>query len=316
MKLQTTIRLNKLQENLIDHNAKIVLLGSCFSENIGERLQYFKFQTTQNPFGIFFHPVAINRFITDVINQKQYTEADIFYHQERWHCFHAHSSLSASDKNVFLHRLNRFASQTLQQLKAASHVIVTLGTSWVYRHIESDAIVANCHKIPQKKFSKELLTTAEISESLSAMVSLLKTVNKTVTVVFTISPIRHLKDGFVENTLSKAHLVAAVHRVIAPKKNSHYFPSYEFMMDELRDYRFYAEDLIHPNTTAINYIWEKFIDTWCTENTKPILKKIDLIQKGLAHQPFNESSEAHQQFLNRVRLQIKTVKDQFSFMEF
>ncbi len=316
MQLQTTIRLNKLQDNLIDHNAKIVLLGSCFSENIGKKLQYFKFQTTQNPFGIFFHPIAINRFITEVINQKKYSAEDVFYHQERWHCFHAHSSVSTANKNLFLHRLNRIASETLQQLKTASHLIVTLGTSWVYRHIESNAIVANCHKIPQKEFSKELLSIAEISESLTAMVGLLKTVNKTITVVFTISPIRHLKDGFVENTVSKAHLIAAVHKVVTAKKNIHYFPSYELMMDELRDYRFYGEDLVHPNSTAIAYIWKKFIDTWCTEKTKPILKKIDLIQKGLAHRPFNEASEAHQQFLSKLQQQIAPIKDQFPFMEF
>ena len=148
------------------------------------------------------------------------------------------------------------------------------------------------------------------------MVGLLKTVNKTITVVFTVSPIRHLKDGFVENTVSKAHLIAAVHNVVTAKKNIHYFPSYELMMDELRDYRFYGEDLIHPNSTAIAYIWKKFIDTWCTEKTKPILKKIDLIQKGLAHRPFNEASEAHQQFLSKLQQQIAPIKDQFPFMEF
>lgn len=316
MKLQTTLSLNKIQQNLISHNSKILLLGSCFSENIGKKLQYFKFQITQNPFGIFFHPIAIERFITNVINQREYSEEDIFYHQERWHSFDVHSSLSSSDKTLFLDCLNTIITQTFQQIKDVSHIVITLGTSWVYRHIENDIIVANCHKIPQKKFLKELLSVNEISESLAAIVTLLKSVNRNITVVFTVSPVRHLKDGFVENTQSKAHLIAALHQVIDPRKNTFYFPSYELMMDELRDYRFYAEDLIHPNKTAINYIWEKFTETWFSEKTNMLLKKIDTIQKGLQHKPFNEASEAHQNFLNNLQQQIKTIKDQFSFMEF
>lgn len=316
MKLQTKLSLNKIEHNLISHDSRILLLGSCFSENIGKKLQYFKFQVTQNPFGIFFNPIAIKRFITNIINQKEYLEEDIFFHQERWHSFDIHSNLSSTDKTLFLDNLNTIVTQTFKQIKDASHIVITLGTAWVYRHIQNDIIVANCHKIPQKEFLKELLSVNKISEILDAIVALLKSVNNSINVVFTISPVRHLKDGFIENTQSKAHLISALHQVVNPKRNTFYFPSYELMMDELRDYRFYAEDMIHPNKTAIDYIWEKFTETWFTEQTRMVLKKIDGIQKSLQHKAFNEDSEAHQKFKDKLEFQIKSLQKEFPFMQF
>ena len=214
MQLQTNIPFKKQSKNLIDYESNILLIGSCFSENIGQKLSYFKFQSNQNPFGILFHPKAIENLITSAINQKEYTEEDIFFNNERWHCFDAHSSLSSDDKNKLLDRLNSVINHTNQQLKEASHIVITLGTSWVYREILSDKIVANCHKIPQKKFLKEILSVEEISESLEAIITLIKSVNKDATVLFTVSPVRHLKDGFVENQQSKSHLISAIHQLV------------------------------------------------------------------------------------------------------
>ena len=261
MKLQTKIPLKKETQNLIDYQSNILLLGSCFSENIGDKLSYFKFQSTQNPFGILFHPKAIENLISNTSNKKVYSSDDLTYQNEIWHSFDAHSSLSSASENELLNKLNFATSLTSEKIKEASHIVITLGTSWVYRFIETDTIVANCQKIPQKKFLKELLSVAEISESLAHSLSLIKSMNADASVTFTVSPIRHLKDGFIENTQSKSHLIAAIHTLVN-KQNVSYFPSYEIMMDELRDYRFYAEDMIHPNNTAINYIWGKFIDTW------------------------------------------------------
>ena len=240
MNLQTKIQLKKEARNQIDYNSKILLLGSCFSENIGDKLSYYKFQSKQNPFGILFHPKAIENLISKAIQEERYTEKDLTFNNERWHCFDAHSSLSAIDKNTLLTNLNAALVQTKKQLEEASHIIITLGTSWVYRFLETDTIVANCHKIPQKKFAKELLSVAEVSETLHAILSLIKTVNSKATVLFTISPVRHLKDGFIENMRSKAHLISGVHETIASETNASYFPSYEIVMDELREYRFYA----------------------------------------------------------------------------
>ena len=258
MKLQTTITLQAQQHNQIDYDSSIFLLGSCFVENIGHKLDYFKFQNLQNPFGILFQPIAIEKLITNAVNEKEYTEGDIFFHNEQWHSFDAHSKLSQASNQDFIADLNKQINLTAKQLNNSSHIIITLGTAWVYRHINTDALVANCHKVPQKKFLKELLTVNEITESLQSIVELIRSVNKKASILFTVSPVRHLKDGFVENTQSKAHLIAGIHQVVEPRHHLHYFPSYEIMMDELRDYRFYAEDMIHPNQTAINYIWEKF----------------------------------------------------------
>ena len=316
MKLQTKIPIQKQDVKRIDYNSKIVVLGSCFSENIGNKLKYFKFQSTQNPLGILFHPKAIENLIVNAINKKEYSQNDLVFQNERWHCFDAHSSLSSIDKNEVLINLNLAILNTHQKIKDASHIFITLGTAWVYRFKESGEIVANCHKIPQKKFSKEILQVDEISDSLSAIIKLIRTVNRNVEIVFTVSPVRHLKDGFVENMQSKSHLISAIHYTVKKKKSAYYFPSYEIMMDELRDYRFYSEDMIHPNKTAINYIWDKFIATWFLEETLPILKEVDAIQRGISHKPFNENSKEHQLFLKNLNAKKIKLQEQFSFMKF
>ncbi|APG65515.1 GSCFA domain-containing protein [Tenacibaculum todarodis] len=315
MQFQTQVPLKKQPHNKIDYSSKLVLIGSCFSENIGNKLTYFKFQSAQNPLGILFQPKAIENLITNAINEKKYIDSDVFSHNERWHCFEAHSSLSSNNKNELLSNLNNAVQDTHQQLKNASHIIITLGTSWIYRDISSDTIVANCHKIPQKKFLKEILSVDEVSESLEAIIALIKSINNRATVLFTVSPVRHLKDGFVENTQSKAHLISAINQII-DKRNSFYFPSYEIMMDELRDYRFYAEDMIHPNQTAINYIWQKFSDVWISDNAIKTMKEVATIQKGLTHRPFNENSEQHQQFLEKLNQKIENLQKNLPFVRF
>jgi len=315
MKLQTQIPLKKETKNLINYDSNIFLLGSCFSENIGNKLSHFKFQSIQNPFGILFHPKAIETLITNAVNQKVYSNEDVFLQNEVWHSFDVHSSLSSENDKSLLKKINSAISVTNKKLKEASHIIITLGTSWVYRFIETDTIVANCHKIPQKKFLKELLTVDEITKSLSTILVLLKSINKNIHITFTVSPIRHLKDGFVENTQSKSNLISAIHTILVDS-NVSYFPSYEIMMDELRDYRFYAEDMIHPNKTAINYIWEKFVDTRFSEESLPTMKEIEAIQKGILHRPFHEKSEQHQHFLEKIVKRKEKIKSQFPFIKF
>ena len=316
MILQTQISLKKEQYNPISYDSKILLLGSCFSENIGDKLAYYKFQSNQNPFGILFHPKAIETLITNAINEKEYTDKDIFFLNERWHCFDAHSSLSFPNKEELLNTLNQQIKSTNKQLHEATHIIITLGTSWIYRFIESDTVVANCHKVPQKKFLKEILSVQEITASLENVLSLIKSINKKITITFTVSPVRHLKDGFIENQQSKSHLLTAIHQVIEVRNRIHYFPSYEIVMDELRDYRFYEEDMIHPNKTAINYIWEKFVDSWILEKSLKTMKEIETIQKGINHKPFNPQSEQHQEFLKNLKQKISQIKEQHSFIKF
>jgi len=316
MRLQTTIPLRPQQHNQIDYDSSVLLLGSCFVENIGNKLDYFKFQNLQNPFGVLFQPLAIEKLITNTINKQKYTEDDIFFHNEQWHCYDAHSKLSHASKEGMLNDLNKRIKSTNQQINESTHIIVTLGTAWVYIHTETDSIVANCHKVPQKKFLKELLSVDEISESLQSIEELIRSVNKKASILFTVSPVRHLKDGFLENMQSKAHLIAAIHQIVEPRNNLHYFPSYEIMMDELRDYRFYTEDMLHPNQTAVNYIWEKFQNVWISNDVFQTMEDVDIVQKGIQHIPFNPNSEAHQKFLKNLEQKKMLLQKKHSYMLF
>lgn len=316
MNLQTKIPLSKESNNLIDYKSNSLLLGSCFSENIGKKFEYFKFQNAVNPFGILFHPLAIEKLITRAINKEYYSKEEVFQHNEQWHCYDAHSCLSASSKEELLDSLNNAIDSTFQQLNKSTHIIITLGTAWVYRFIESDNFVANCHKVPQKKFTKELLSVDEVQQSLEAVISLVRTINKDANFIFTVSPVRHLRDGFVENQRSKSHLISVIHQVVEPRNNKFYFPSYELMMDELRDYRFYAEDMIHPTQVAIDYIWEAFKGVWINDNAFQDMKEIDTIQKGIAHKPFNPESEQHKKFLSDLEKKKDKIKGKFSFIKF
>lgn len=311
MNFRTQISLQK-ERNQIDYNSNINLVGSCFSENISKKLSYYKFKSFSNPFGILFNPIAIEKLLTNAINKKKYSENDIFKLNERWHCFDAHSDLSSSDKNKLLDNLNAAIKRTNEELTKASHIIITLGTSWIYRFIETDTIVGNCHKVPQKKFLKELLSVEEIYASLDNIITLIKSVNSNVTIIFTVSPVRHLKDGFIENSKSKAHLLTAIHQIANPRNNVFYFPSYEIMHDDLRDYRFYNSDMVHPNETAVNYIWDLFKHVWISENTTSIMKEVETIQKGLAHKAFDPESKQHQQFLKKLDLKITKLKELFN----
>ena len=297
----------------IDYNAKIVSLGSCFAVNMAEKFDYFKFENSCNPFGILFHPLAIEKLIDFAVSGKQFTEKDVFFHNERWHCFDAHSDLSNSSKDELIANLNAITTSLKLQLQAASHIIITYGTSWVYRNLESNTIVANCHKVPQAAFSKEILSVETIKKSIQNTLDLIQKINPNVNFIFTVSPVRHLKDGFVENQLSKAHLITAIHQIL---QSAIYFPSYEIMMDELRDYRFYAEDMIHPNSVAIDYIWQRFSETCISEESHLIMKEVETIQKGLAHRPFNPNSASHQQFLSKLNDKMVKLQKQFPQIQF
>lgn len=314
MDFRTRIPLKKQNHNQIDYNSKLLLIGSCFSENIGKKLAYYKLQSTVNPFGILFHPKAIEQFISDTVNERKFTEKDIFYHNERWLYFNAHSSISSTNKNELLQNLNSITNVTFQQLKKVTHIVFTLGTSWIYKHIKSNKIVANCHKIPQKEFSKEILSTNEASTSLQTINSLIHSVNKKANIIYTVSPVRHLKDGFIENQQSKSQLISAIHQIENP--NTFYFPSYEIMMDELRDYRFYKEDMIHPNLTAIHYIWKQFCEVWFNPSTKDTMKEINTIQKGLAHRSFNPNTNEYQLFIQKIQQKIEVLQQKHPFMSF
>ncbi|MFC4097694.1 GSCFA domain-containing protein [Euzebyella saccharophila] len=319
MKLQTQIPLKKADVP-IDYYSQTLLLGSCFSENMGEKMAYHQFQHLRNPLGILFHPLAIENLLNRAKNLVSFSPDELFEHNGLWHSYEAHSSLDSEKKEKVLGRLNTAVKETNDFLKTASHVILTLGTAWVYRHKDSGKVVANCHKVPQRAFDKELLSVAEIVQSLENCIRLVQEANPAVEVILTVSPVRHLKDGFVENQRSKSHLIAAVHEVISKKAEENcgvsYFSSYEIQMDELRDYRFYKEDMVHPNAMAVSYIWDKFKEVWMAEEVYKTMEEVAQIQRGLAHKPFQPLSAEHLKFKEKLQEKITKLKEGFPFMDF
>ena len=320
MQLQTQILWSKA-EGQIDYNSQLLLLGSCFVENIGKKISYYKFRSSSNPLGILFHPLAIEKVVARAIAEKEYTLQETFFLNERWHCYDAHSSLSDVSQEVLVKNLNRGLRSIRERIINGTHFCITLGTAWAYRNKETDRLVANCHKVPQQCFTKELISVDGISKSITRILNNIMSVNAKAKCIFTVSPVRHLKDGFIENQRSKGHLIAGLHKALADARtsgagNSAYFPSYEIMMDELRDYRFYTADMIHPNTVAIDYIWEKFKQIWISETAFPVMKEVESIQKGLQHRPFYPGTTQHQQFLKSIQMKIKKLQKAYTFMEF
>ncbi|WP_264522360.1 GSCFA domain-containing protein [Flavobacterium sp. N1994] len=308
MNFTTKIPITK-SSNPIDYDSKILSLGSCFAENMGEKLSYFKFQNEVNPFGIIFNPVSIETIISRVVHQQKFTEDDIFFHNDLWHSFEVHSEWSHPNKETLLQNLNQVLEATYHQITQATHIIITYGTSWVYRNKSSKKIVANCHKVPQSQFDKEILSVAIIEQSIQNTIDLIQKINPKCVFIFTISPVRHLKDGFVENQRSKAHLIIAIHN--SQFIIHHYFPSYEIMMDELRDYRFYTEDMLHPSKMAIEYIWNRFYENYILESCFATMEEVSSIQKALSHRSFNPDSASHQKFLQNLQLKIKQLQQDF-----
>lgn len=316
MQFRTQIPISKSNAP-VDYNSKVLSVGSCFAENMADKFDYFKFQNETNPFGIIFNPVSIENLFRRVCEQDFFQEKDVFFHNERWHSFEVHSDLSNSDRQELLESLNKAITETYKHLQEATHLIITLGTSWIYRNIESETIAANCHKVPQKQFSKELLSVEVIQESLQNTIDLIQNINPEINFIFTISPVRHIKDGYIENQLSKSHLFTALHNTFDFRLSAFdYFPSYEIMMDELRDYRFYNEDMLHPNQIAIDYIWKLFSENYIAENSFLLMKEVDEIQKSLRHRSFNPESEQHQKFLAHLQKKINLLGEKLPYIKF
>ena len=316
MNFTTKILIEK-SNNPIDYSSRILSLGSCFAENMGEKFRYFKFQNEVNPFGIIFNPVSIQGLINRVVNKYEFLEPSVFFHNDLWHCYDVHSELSNPDKDILLQNLNQLVESTHKQLLEATHVIITYGTSWVYVLKSSGEVVANCHKMPQAQFEKVLISVKDSEIYIQKTIDLIRKINPNCHFIFTVSPVRHIKDGFVDNQHSKANLISALHNVVTLSLSKcNYFPSYEIMMDELRDYRFYAEDMLHPSQTAIDYIWVRFFENYISENEFPIMQQVCDIQKAMAHRPFNQNTDSHQKFLSNLNGKIIKLQEQFPHFQF
>ena len=301
MQFQTHIQIRPFEQK-IDHSQPILSLGSCFADNIAKLLQRAKFNTTAAPTGILFNPESIARAIERFDRAREDksslpTIEELHQANGVWYNYDFHSSLSHIDANVALAQMNDAVMRGAEALAEAKVVIITFGTAFVYRLNESGDVVANCHKQPQRLFSREMLSAEDIVQRYNA---LLQGPLADKRVIFTLSPVRHLGDGLEQNSLSKATLRVAIAEIVAKNSNADYFPSYEIMMDELRDYRFYADDMAHPSTLAVEYIWERFTQTALSEATLDAIKRIEHIMAAAEHRPFNPESDAHRAFCRKM----------------
>jgi len=300
----------------IEHSSGVFLIGSCFVENIGARLEWFKFKHLQNPTGIIFHPSAIRRFFQRMSNHESYEKKNVLEFNDGWQSLEAHSDMRRTTETECLHALNLALDHSREFIQSSSHIIISLGTAWGYVYEGTEEIAANCHKIPQNNFKKELSSIKEIINDLEVIAHSVLTLNKNAKIIYTISPVRHLKDGFQENQQSKAHLIAALHQHIHASDQSVYFPSFEILMDELRDYRFYNDDMVHPSTLAINYIWKLFSENWMTPESLNLNREIDKIQKAISHRPREENSADHQKFLAKLETKIRKIQQKHPEIRF
>jgi len=293
---------SKRSENQISYRDGLFLIGSCFSENIGAKLNTHLFKVFENPHGILFNPISVAGSLSDCINKKQYAEADLFKLNEVWNSWQHHTRFSGITASDALEKINESITKGHTFLKTADHIVITLGSAWLYKlnsHSPNNAgqVVANNHKAPANWFDKELMKPAALTILLKKMVEEVLQFNPHLQIIFTISPVRHLREGLVENNRSKAVLIQAVHEIVDGAENIAYFPSYEYIIDDLRDYRFYAEDLVHPNYTASNYVWDKWVETYMNEETQTIMKQVAELQLAMQHKPFFAGSSQHRAFL-------------------
>ena len=265
--------------------------------------------------GIFFHPKAIEMLLERLVQERMFSSADVFSREDQWHSFEAHSRVSQSSEEALLVVLNDQLQKTHKALSEATHIFLTLGSAWGYRFRKTGNWVANCHKVPQKQFSKVLWEVNDLELCLGNILDMIQRLNPETQVVFTVSPVRHLKDGFIENQRSKAHLITAVHKLVNAGRTG-YFPAYELMMDELRDYRFYAADLVHPNELAVAYIWEKFSEVWIADEAYEDMQEVEAIRKGLAHRSQNPEGERHMKFLQALHHRVARIQKKHPFMTF
>jgi len=299
----------------IDHRSGMILFGSCFAENIGKYLLENKFPVNSNPFGVLYNPASIHQALEILLEDRSFTEKDIFQHQGTYNTFFHHSSFSETDKDTFIRNINDKRAQASGDLKKADIVLITFGTAYIFTNKETDSIVANCHKLPASVFNRSRLTIKNIVGSWTDLIAKLRLINPELKILFTVSPIRHWEDGAHNNQVSKAILLLAIDELVNKFSDTYYFPSYEIVLDELRDYRFYAEDMIHPNDIAIRYIWEKFSETYFNEETIRINMQWQNIWKAINHRPFNEHTKEHKQFLRQTLLKLNELRKKYPYFD-
>jgi GSCFA family len=283
----------------ITHADKLMVLGSCFAENIGVQLKESGFQVALNPFGVLYNPASVGMALQRLWMNQSFRDEELLEYEGLYHSFSHHGSFSGSDREQTLDRINASFNQAALDLRDVNCLIITFGTAWVYTLPSTDQIVANCHKLPEDRFLRRRLTGDEIEYFYTELLEVLFEAKPDLKIIFTVSPIRHLKDGIHENTLSKSTLHLAIEGLCESFDQVYYFPAYELMMDDLRDYRFYADDMLHPSQVAQRYIWEHFSDTCFPKTTKEVVRQVQQVRKAMKHKPFRPDDEAFIRFAKK-----------------
>ena len=292
MNLQTDIKINPLEQT-IHYADGLLFLGSCFADEVGALCRGLGFDAVVNPFGVLYNPASIAQSVERMKNGKPFCHEDVIRVGERQYCTFSHNTAFwNSSEKVLLEQVNQSLAEAHALFMKAKWVIISLGTSWVFRDKETQRVVSNCHKLPASQFERQLLSVEESTQFLSEIARQYPDKQ----FIFTVSPLRHLKDGLHENQLSKAALLLAVDQVCRQFNNAHYFPAYEILLDELRDYRFYKEDMVHPTEQAVQYIWERFTDFAVDPKEKPAMQAAAELQKMLKHKPLFPESETYKRF--------------------
>lgn len=301
-----------ISPNKINLEDRILSLGSCFAQNIGQKLSDYKFEANVNPFGTLFNPLSIFKLVNQAVLNEIIEALGIIESQGVFHHYDLHSDLSNLNRDALIANANYLLKSIGKQLPSTSVVIYTFGTAIVYELKETGEIVANCHKVPADKFNRRMLEIDEIVHGFKVNYDLLKSVNKNMRFILSVSPVRHQKESFEQNNVSKSILRIASERIAKEYSNVEYFPAFEIMMDELRDYRFYEADMLHPNAIATDYIWKKFQEVYFDESQKQFLLKWKKVRKALAHRPFNQDSNQHQLFIKKTILLLEEFKDRIN----
>ena len=316
MNLITPTQILPLQPSL-KHSDRLLIMGSCFAEHIGGRLSQMKWRTEVNPFGVLYNPQSISEALERLLECRPYTEEELTcFPDGGWNTWMHHSRYSYPDKDEALGAINHSMTAASMMLGQADALIITLGTAWVYRLKETMQVVGNCHKVPEREFVRQRLTVEEIVETYTALLAQMWAVNPKMRVIFTVSPVRHLKDTLHGNQLSKATLLLAVDELCNRyPEQLHYFPAYEIVMDELRDYRFYAEDMAHPSSQAVEYVWERFVEHMTDHEAQAFIAQWNKIARALAHRPFHPEAEEYKQFVLQNKTKIENLKEKYPYLE-
>ncbi|MDR0962519.1 MAG: GSCFA domain-containing protein [Mediterranea sp.] len=314
MNFVTPVEISDRLPRLTQHN-ELLVMGSCFAENIGSRLAEAKFRCDVNPYGVLYNPLSIAQALREILAGKVYTPDDLLQHGGLWHSAMHHGDFSSESTEEILQRINMRLGQAHRQSNRWDVLLLTFGTAWVY--LQEDKVVGNCHKQPEKCFVRRRLEPEEIVTGYTGLIAELMRRHPHLKIVFTVSPIRHVRDGMHANNLSKAVLHLAIDRLQAAYPDAvSYFPAYELLLDELRDYRFYAADMLHPSEVAVQYVWQKFVQHCFSPQAVIIMNECEEIHRALAHRPFRPASDEYKRFLGQIMLRIDRLSEKYPYLDF